>query len=173
MRSRIVRGIALAAGMAIAALATITAPASAAPGAFYAEAINRNSGKCVNLAGQSGDNGAWIQQYRCDHTPAAKFLFLQNRDGFYEISNQSSRKCIDVESGGWWNGARTQQFNCNGSLTQQWRLADLGNGYYNFVNRNSNLCLDVPFASTADRVILNIWQCVAGAPEQQFRLNIG
>ncbi|MEU0883847.1 RICIN domain-containing protein [Lentzea sp. NPDC005914] len=173
MRSRIVRGIALAAGMAIAALATITAPASAAPGAFYAEAINRNSGKCVNLAGQSGDNGAWIQQYHCDHTPAAKFLFLQNRDGFYEISNQSSRKCIDIESGGWWNGARTQQFNCNGSLTQQWRLDDLGNGYYNFVSRYSNRCLDVPWASTDDRVILNIWDCVAGTGEQQFRLNIG
>ena len=170
MRSRI---LALAAGLAIAALATITAPASAAPGAFYAEAINRNSGKCVNVAGGSGDNGAWIQQYHCDRTPAAKFLFLQNGDGFYEISNQNSRKCIDIEYGWGHNGARTQQFNCNGSPTQQWRLADLGNGYYNFINRNSNLCLDVPWGSTADRVVLQLWACVPGSSQEQFRLNIG
>jgi hypothetical protein len=170
MRSRV---LILAAGLAIAALATITAPAGAAPGAFYAEAINRNSGKCVNVAGGSSDNGAWIQQYHCDNTPAAKFLFLQNREGYYEISNQNSRKCIDIEYGWSHNGARTQQFNCNGSQTQQWRLVDLGNGYYNFVGRLSNRCLDVPWADTADRVVLNLWDCVAGTPEQQFRLNIG
>ena len=170
MRSRI---LALAAGLAIAALATITAPASAAPGAFYAEAINRTTGRCVNVAGGSSDNGAWIQQYHCDHTPAAKFLFLQNRDGFYEISNQASRKCIDIEYGWSHNGARTQQFNCNGSQTQQWRLADLGNGYHNFVNRHSNKCLDVPWGDAADRLVLQIWECAPGAPEQQFRLNIG
>jgi len=171
MRSRI---LALAAGVAIAALATITAPASAAPGAFYAEVINRNSGKCVNLAGQSGDNGVWIQQYHCDNTPAAKFLFLQNSEGYYEISNQSSRKCVDIEFGGNWNGARTQQFNCNGSETQQWRLNELNNGYVTLINRHSgNKCLDVPFRSTDDRVVLQIWECFPGATEQEFRLNIG
>ncbi|MFI6095699.1 RICIN domain-containing protein [Lentzea sp. NPDC051213] len=188
MHNRLVRGLAVAAGLAITALAGISAPAVAAPaagsvpntvaaaalpGAFYAEAIIRNSGKCVNVAGGSSDNGAWIQQYRCDRTPAAKFLFLSNADGYYEISNQSSRKCIDIEHGGYWNGARTQQFNCNGSFTQQYRLVDLGNGYYNFVSRFSGRCVNVPWGNTDDRVVMNIWDCIPGKAEQQFRLNIG
>ncbi|TWP47020.1 RICIN domain-containing protein [Lentzea tibetensis] len=181
----VVRGLAVAAGLAIAAALGAAAPATAAtgaaavikpaslPGAFYAEAINRNSGKCINVAGGSGSNGAWIQQYRCDNTPAAKFLFLQNTDGYYEVQNQSSRKCVDIEYGGSWLGARTQQFNCNGSQTQQFRLTELGNGYVKFVNRFSGRCIDVPNYSHDDRVVLQLWNCVAGAENQEFRLNIG
>jgi hypothetical protein len=185
-KSLVIRGFAIAAGLAMAMVGAAASPASAAGtagktqahsvrplGAFYAEVINRNSGKCVNLAHQSGDNGAWIQQYHCDNTPAAKFLFTSNSDGYYEIQNQSSRKCVDIEYGGWWDGARTQQFNCNGSFTQQWKLNDLRNGYYSLINRYSSRCLDVPYASTDDSVVLNIWSCVGGHPEQEFRLNIG
>jgi len=172
MLTRLARGAAVA-GLTIAALAATIAPAFAAPGAFYAEMINRNSGKCANVAHGSDDNGAWIQQYHCDHTPAAKFLFIQNRDGYYEIQNQNSHRCIDTEYGWNHNGARTQQFNCNGSFTQQWQLVDLGNGYHNVVQRSGNRCVDVPFGTTDDWVPLQLWDCVAGSAQEQWRLNIG
>jgi hypothetical protein len=201
MRTKLViRGLAALAGLAIAAVGAAGAPAAAAtgtavtgtavtvtatkgthpatvrtaslPGAFYAEAINRFSGKCINVAHGSGDNGAWIQQYHCDRTPAAKFLFIQNGEGYYEVQNQGSHKCIDIEFGGGWLGARTQQFNCNGSATQQFALSELGNGYVKFVNRFSGRCIDVPNYSQADSVVLQLWNCVGGAENQEFRLNI-
>jgi hypothetical protein len=31
----------------------------------------------------------------------------------------------------------------------------------------------VPWGSTADRVILQLWECVPGSAQEQFRLNIG
>ena len=58
------------------------------------------------------------------------------------------------------------------SLTQQFRLDDLGNGYVKFVNRSSGRCVDVPDFSHADRVGLQLWNCVGDAENQEFRLNI-
>lgn len=160
------------------AVAGLAAPASAATtakpsGAFAAdsyEVINRHSGKCVNVAHGSSSAGAWIQQFHCDGTGASRFLLFRNAAGYYEIQNESSAKCVDVENLGAYNGARTQQYFCNGSETQQWKQVSQDNGYFKLVNRFSGRCLDVPGGSQADWLILNVWDCVGNAPEQEFRL---
>jgi hypothetical protein len=159
------------AALAAPAMAAPTAKSSVPLAATGSEVINRNSGKCLNVAHGSSSPGAWIQQFHCDGTGASRFLFFRNRDGYYEIQNESSARCVDVENLGQYNGARTQQYFCNGSETQQWRLDSQGNGYSKLVNRFSGRCLDVPWGSQDDWVVLNVWDCVGGAPEQEFRLN--
>src|SRR4051812_31340081 len=76
------RRLAALAALAIAATTLMPGPAQAtpAPGVpnwplFYAEVINRDTGKCMNLDHGSSDEGTKIQQYHCDRTPAAKFVF--------------------------------------------------------------------------------------------------
>jgi hypothetical protein len=109
MRSRIVRGIALAAGMAIAALATITAPASAAPGAFYAEAINRNSGKCLDVQSASKTDGAAVIQWTCTGGTNQQWS-LTNVGDHVQLVARHSGKCLDVRSGSTADGAAIIQW---------------------------------------------------------------
>jgi hypothetical protein len=176
------RGIAAAAlGLAMATVgAGAASPASAAtgtaahpavlPGAFHALVINRNSGKCLSVANGSTANGAWIQQYHCDGTVAAEFLFLQNGEGFYEIQNQLSHKCADLDKFGTSNNPRLQQFDCNGSQTQQWNVQDQGDGSVKLRNRYADRCAEVPYGSQGDSVILDVLTCFSSIPGQAFYL---
>jgi hypothetical protein len=140
---------------------------------FYDEMHNRDSGKCVNVAHDSGDNGASIQQYHCDNTPAAKFRFNDMGNGFFEIEGQNSHKCVQPHGGWIDNGVLLEQWDCWGSAAQQWQLQPTSGGAYRVVNMNSGMCIDVPYWSHDDWLQLQQWTCVPGAANQEFYLTGG
>src|SRR3954453_438961 len=92
--------IVAAAVSAAAVLMPAAAHASPGPGvpagSFYTEVINRDSNKCMNVRHGSSTMGEAIQEYHCDHTPAAKFLFRDigadaSGTEWYQVGNQNSR----------------------------------------------------------------------------------
>jgi hypothetical protein len=154
-------------------VAVVGSAGTAQASSFYDEMHNRNSGKCVNVRYDSGENGAAIQQYHCDNTPAAKFRFNDMGNGFFEIEGQNSHKCILPWGAGTGDGVLLIQWDCWGYAWQQWQLQWTPGGAYRVVNRYSGKCIDVPYWSHDDWVQLQQWTCVAGAANQEFYLTGG
>jgi hypothetical protein len=181
---KIMRTAAIGAALTLATVLTAS-PASAAPapgtpsGSFWTEVINRDSGKCVNVRHGSSDSGAAIQEYHCDHTPAAKFLFRDMGEDpavreWYEIENQNSRYCV-----------APQQFNsipyrpdeliqnfCTGHSTEQWTLAWQPNGFYRIINRETGLCISTRW-DRDDWTQLFEETCFPGSADQDWSLRLG
>lgn len=88
-------------------------------GAYY-QIVSRNSGKCLDVEGNSGANGAKIKQWHCLGQTQSNQLFrtqwvgkdANNRD-IYQIKSNSN-KCLDIEGNSNANGANVQQWDCLG-----------------------------------------------------------
>jgi hypothetical protein len=74
------------------------------------------SGKCVDIAGASKENGARVQLYTCNNTLAQKFS-IQWSDAHIGNgqmwTNIGSQKCLDIADWARWPGARVQQWDCS------------------------------------------------------------
>lgn len=127
------------------------------------------SNKCVDVAGQSPDDGAALQQYECNGTAAQKFRLIQNPSGALSLQNINSGKCLDIENMSQQNGAVLQQWGCGGTGNQSLNLNAQGDGSYQISFAHSNKCLDVPAANPASGVHLHQWDCT-GSPQQKWLL---
>jgi glucoamylase len=108
------------------------------------------SGKCIDDAGASTNNGAAIQIWTCNGTNAQSWTWSSGA-GTLSILD----KCIDVTGGGTANGTKIQLWDCNGTGAQQWRWRQQSL----LVNPQSGRCLDVTSGGTADGTRLQIWDC--------------
>jgi hypothetical protein len=182
---RVLKIISRAAVGAAATLATalVASPAHAGPapgtpsGSFYAEVINRDSLKCMNVRGGSGSMGAAIQNYHCDHTPAAKFLFRDMGEDpavreWYAIENQHSRYCVSPHSWGDAGPDDLVQTSCRSTANDMWTLAWEPNGYYRIINQQTDKCISTNW-ERADGKQLIEEACRAGDLDQDWSLRIG
>lgn len=71
---------------------------------------NRNSGKCLDLAGSSVNNAADINQYTCNGTPAQQWEFTTGPTGSVALRNVGSAKIVEAADNQTANGARVQQW---------------------------------------------------------------
>ncbi|MFB7498606.1 ricin-type beta-trefoil lectin domain protein [Streptomyces sp. NPDC056161] len=118
------------------------------------------AGKCLDVAGASGANGAAVQLYDCNSSTAQQWTV--QGDG----SVRALGKCLDVTSGSTANGAKVQLYDCNGSGAQQWSYnASTGD----VVNTAAGKCLDVTDNASANGARAQIWSCT-GAANQKWRL---
>lgn len=150
----------------LAALLPATGARAAGPGdgAFYAEIHNVYTRECVNVRNNSTDAGAWIQQYRCDYTPADKFYFTAaGPAGFYEILGQNSHLCITPNGSDGHDGTPLVQWYCVGATSQLWKLIPAGAGSYELYNSAYGLCMTVPGWSYDAWLILQMKACNATA----------
>jgi glucoamylase len=108
------------------------------------------SGKCIDDAGASTNNGAAIQIWTCNGTNAQSWTWSSGA-GTLGILD----KCIDVTGGGTANGTKIQLWDCNGTGAQQWRWRQQSR----LVNPQSGRCLDATGGGTADGTRLQIWDC--------------
>jgi hypothetical protein len=180
---KIISRAAIGAAVTLAAVVTAS-PAHAGPapgtpsGSFYAEVVNRDSAKCMNVRHGSGDWGAAIQEYHCDHTPAAKFLFRDMGEDpavreWYQIENQNSRYCVGPQS--WGSDPRPDnliQEGCTGTLSEHWTLAWEPNGYYRIINRETGRCISTQWDRN-DWTQLVEETCVTGFADEDWQLRIG
>ncbi|AKT42048.1 uncharacterized protein CMC5_062710 [Chondromyces crocatus] len=116
-----------------------------------------HSGKCLDIAAASIQNGAAVQQWDCNGTPAQVFRVTAVGDGYVRIVNPNSDKALDVTELSTADGARIQQWGYGGGANQQFEVFDAGGGHYGIRARHSGKTLDVTEVSTASGTPIQQW----------------
>ncbi|WP_240742166.1 ricin-type beta-trefoil lectin domain protein [Micromonospora zingiberis] len=114
--------------------------------------------KCVDVPGGISADGAQLQLWRCNGTPAQRFSSGPNG------SLVALGKCMDVAWASRDNGAKVQLAHCNGGPAQVW-VVERGM----VRNPHSGKCVDVRDWNTADGAPLQIWECNPGQENQTWR----
>jgi hypothetical protein len=136
--------------------------------------VNRNSGKVMEVAGASTNNGANIQQntytggthQQWDIVPFSSPLGDQS---FYAITAAHSGKAADVNNFSYDDGGNVQQWQNLQGANQHWFFEYAGSGYFYIRSRWSGKYLDVAGLSIANGA--NIWQWTGlNGLNQQWRL---
>jgi len=129
--------------------------------------VNTNSGKCLDIAWASPDNGAQAIQYECHSPPANNQIFslspvnTGSHSDFFHIVARNSGKCVDVRNDNQVAGEQLQQWACvtNPSVSvQEWRRFGGSNGW-NFEIQHSGQCMDVWESGTGNGHKIDQWPC--------------
>ncbi|MFF7634473.1 phosphatidylinositol-specific phospholipase C domain-containing protein [Kitasatospora sp. NPDC008050] len=107
------------------------------------------AGTCLDDYGDSTANGAAVDLYTCNGTPAQQWR--PATDGTLRINGQ----CLDVTGAATAPGTLVELWPCNGGANQQWSVNAVGA----LVSSQSGLCLDDPSSATANGTRLRIWSC--------------
>jgi hypothetical protein len=81
-----------------------------------------HSGKALDVAGASQDDGANVQQYEPHFGPNQQWMFVPASGGKVAILNRHSRKVLDIEAMSQADQANVQQHTWNGGNNQLWTL---------------------------------------------------
>jgi endoglucanase len=139
-------------------------------GATYA-IISKNSGKAVDVSGNSTSNGAQVHQWTFFGNANQLWIATQLSGNTYKLISKNSGKSLDVKDVSTNNGADIQQWDYQGNPNQRWIITALGNGYYKVISENSGKALDVRDVSTNDGAAIQQWDYNGGANQQwQFQL---
>jgi hypothetical protein len=135
--------------------------------------VNQNSGKCLDLIGGDGGNGARINQWTCDTTSANQrwaIVPTENRDHFRLISYVTGKSaCIAADSLD--TGAQLHDWRYTGNNpAQQFDLIDAGNGWFKIKNVHSGKVLDVNGFSKDNDAKVQQWDDNGGQGNQLWRL---
>jgi chitodextrinase len=129
---------------------------------------DRNSGKCLEIAGGGLIDGAAAIQNDCNGSVQQKWNLILVNGSVYKLMNQASNKVLDVKGSGSTNDVQ-QWADVNGAA-QQWRvLPVVGQAGHYTLNATSDLteCLDVLGANQTAGAAMQTLPC-AGAVSQQF-----
>ncbi|MBF6593468.1 MAG: RICIN domain-containing protein [Thermaceae bacterium] len=149
----------------IRSLPGFTLPTQIKPGVY--NLVNTNSGKCLDVAGNSTANGGNVDISTCNGSTNQKWL-IETVGNNYKLTSVNSSKVLEVSGGSTKPGANIQQWNYWGGLNQQWLIQPNGSNYQ-LVSPNSNLCLDVYNFGTNDGTNVQQWSCT-GSGAQQWQL---
>ena len=107
--------------------------------------------KALDIAGGSRDDGARLQLWSPNSTPAQRFrVAYDEASGFYSVENIGSGKVLDAAAGRWEDGTAVQQYAANGTAAQLWSIEPDGDGYRVCSALNRSQVLDVPGADASD-----------------------
>ncbi|GAA3410161.1 pectinesterase family protein [Streptosporangium vulgare] len=139
---------------AVVAVTTGPGMAAAAPvaGGVYTLASG-SSGKCVDVAGASADNGALLVQVACDGGAADQRWKAVAQGGGFNLVNAGSGRCVDVPGSSTVSGTQLQQWGCGDGAKpqQQWTFtpSTAASGKYLIKSVVSGLCVSDKDGSTA------------------------
>lgn len=128
----------------------------------YTELKVKHSGKSMDIAGMSTDDGANVRQWVSWSGENQKWRLNPAGGDYYQIEAKISGKCLDVAGSGTKNGANVQQWACTGADNQKWKLILKGNDYYQLQAKHSGKCLDVAGVGTQDGANIHQWECGSG-----------
>jgi beta-N-acetylglucosaminidase len=129
--------------------------------------------KVIDIVGGDTANGARIQLWQNNTTPAQRFRITVNSDKTFTITNVNSGKVLDVRNGGAFDGATVWQYAPNGTTAQKWVLtpATDGSGTYKISSRlNEKYCLDVAAGSSTNGTAIQLYES-NNTKAQRFKLN--
>ncbi|HEU4329362.1 MAG TPA: family 43 glycosylhydrolase [Roseiflexaceae bacterium] len=131
-------------------------PVGTSPSTSYT-LVNRNSGKCLEVAGGSTADGANVQQWACNGGTHQRWRVEDAGSGYSRLVNAQSGKVLDVANCGTADGTNVQQWTNLNNACQQWTLPATDSGYVRLINRNSSKVLDVENCGTADGTNVRQW----------------
>ncbi len=143
-------------------------PGPTTPPATYYRITNRNSGRVIDVSGQSTANGAIVEQWDWNGGGNQKWQFQDAGGGYYRVIGQQSGKCLDVTSASTADGATIKLYTCGTGTNQQWQWAATGS-YFNLRARHSNKCANIVGSSTANGATLEQRTCGTGNSFQWSR----
>ena len=88
------------------------------PGLY--EIQNVTTGKCLEIAGWAGVNGAAAMTWTCFGGAHQRWWVWRTSGGYYHIKNENSGKCLDVHNTDWWIPAI--QWDCHLGGEQQFLI---------------------------------------------------
>ncbi len=140
-------------------LAFAVAPlGDAAPAAGQARPVALVSalGRCLDVASGNSGNGASLQLWDCNGTPAQQWIIegTQIRSGL--------GRCLDTAAGNSGNGGSIQLRDCNGTPAQQWTGMLPG-----ALHNGLGMCLDVSAANSGNGASIQVYSC-NGTPAQTW-----
>jgi beta-N-acetylglucosaminidase len=143
------------AGDADEGLSLLAEPLAASIDGVYTIASTLPTSRLFDIICGSTSNGAALQMYAANHTPAQRFRIkpVSGEPGYYTVVNVNSGKALDVPGANARGGATIQQYAPNGTDAQKWAFASTraADGSYYIVSKlNPQLCLDVTNGSTAN-----------------------
>ncbi|WP_024462122.1 RICIN domain-containing protein [Marinimicrobium sp. LS-A18] len=107
----------------------------------------KHSGKALDVAGVSSNNGAAIHQWEYIGGANQQWLVEAAGEGTYKLLAIHSSKTLDITGGSAADGADAHQWESLPVASQRWSLEDAGEGYFYIVNSNSGKALAVSDAS--------------------------
>lgn len=132
--------------------------------------VSKHSGKLVEVASASLENGANVSQWSATEHWTQSWIITDEGDGYYSIVNANSGKAMEVYDWGTADGDNVAQYDYWGGDSQLWSITDLGNGYYSIVNKFSGKSLDLLNSDTADGANIIQWS-YWGGDGQQWQLD--
>jgi len=140
------------AAMAVLACSSLGAAAPANAATTYQTLRNWHSGKCLDVAGGSQADGARVQQYTCNGTPAQKWTKDPTDSGYFQLEVAVSGDCLTVRNASQADNAPVVQEPCNGDYNQQWIEVPSGVvGWPFLIARHSGKVLTILSESLLDR----------------------
>ncbi len=140
--------------------------------------VNRNSGKVLEVAGQSTADGANVQQgtYSGNSSQHWNVNPVDSRIGgdwsYFSITSAQSGKSLDVDNWSLNNGGNIFMWATALGSNQQWYLEYAEDGWFYIRSRHSAKALDVYNNSTADGANVDQWD-KAGINQQWRFLPVG
>lgn len=114
---------------------------------------------CLDVKGNSTENGANVQIWENCHTANQQWKVESVGDGYYKLVSQRSGRCLDVSQKDFTSGTNVQQYDfSNVHDSQRWRFEDAGDGYYYIISKGGkDLCLDVSGGGKKDGTNVQIY----------------
>ncbi|WP_156925970.1 lectin [Glycomyces arizonensis] len=129
-------------------------------GALSGQLMSVSAAKCLDVPGQSTENGTQLQIWDCHGGSNQSWTYTDA--GELTVYSGGSQKCLDAEGGGSSAGTPVIIWSCHGGANQQWSLGADGT----FTSAQSGLCLDVEEAATANGTAVILWTCNGGANQR-------
>lgn len=113
------------------------------------EISNAGSNRVLDVSGGSYDNGANVQQYGQNGTPAQRWR-IEKFNGHYLLVNVASGKALDVSGGNGANGTNVQQYVLNHTNAQLWDFVARQDGGYFIKSCLGDYVLDISGGSVSN-----------------------
>jgi hypothetical protein len=121
--------------------------------------VNEETGKVLDVANWSRDDGANIQQWSFAGQRNQRWDVIDVGRGDVAIVSQNSGRVLDVSGFSTRNGGNVQQYRWSSQNNQRWRIESAGRGTVRIINVNSRMCLDVNRKSRDDGANIHQWDC--------------
>ena len=131
--------------------------------------LAKHSGKCLDVKGGGGQDGAPLEQFSCHGGDNQKFRLEPAGGSHFKVVVKGSGKCLDVPNSSGADGTQLQQYTCHGVDNQLFAFEQAGGGLVKIVAKHSGKCLDVRGAGSGDQVAVQQWACV-GVENQLWEL---
>ena len=127
--------------------------------------LDGNSGRCLDVLGESREPGAGLTIYDCHGRANQRFTYpAAGETGEIRVyAGEGTPLCVDAWGAGTENGTRLVVWPCHGGANQQWTRTAAGE----FRGVQSGRCVDVLGARTENLTDVWLWDCL-DAPNQRW-----